>query len=66
VADPVLVDCASGLVTSGGQDRLGLLTVDEFFSVPAGQSATFQFATLGSETSADPALMTARFAPAYA
>lgn len=65
VTADVVIDCAEGTVTSGGQDRTGLLTVDEFFTVDAGAVGTFQFSTLGSETSTSPARMTATLSPAY-
>lgn len=63
--DPVVVDCLEGVVTSGGQDRTGLLSVDEFFTIPPQTSATFQFSTLGAESSADPAYAICTVAPAY-
>jgi len=65
VGDEVLIDGLEGAASSGGQDRTGLLTVDEFFTVPSGQTATFVFATLGSETHTDPPTCTASLAPAY-
>jgi hypothetical protein len=64
VVDEVVIDCREGTATSGGQDRTGLLTADDFFTVDPGATATFQWSTLGSETSADPPSMTVAVAPA--
>lgn len=66
VTSDVVVDCGEGTVTSGGQDRTGLLTVDEFFSIGRGETATFQFATLGGETAASPCRARCDSSPAYA
>jgi hypothetical protein len=63
VADTI-IDCAAGTVVMGGADRTGLLDVDQFFSVPAGATATFQFSTLGAETYASPTRATATLYPA--
>ena len=65
VGDAVTVDCSAGTATSGGQDRTGLLSVDEFFTVPPGAAATFAFSTLGTETAASPASLSATLSPAY-
>lgn len=65
VADPVVLDCLEGTATVAGQDRTGLLTADDFFSVDPGVTATFQWSSLGSETAADPPSMTVAAAPAY-
>lgn len=64
VADTV-VDCSEGAVTSGGQDRTGLLSRDEFFTIGPGETAVFQFSTLGGETFADPCTATCTASPAY-
>lgn len=66
VSSDVVVDCSEGTVTSGGQDRTGLLSVDEFFTIGPGESATFGFATLGGETATDPCQATVLASPAYA
>jgi hypothetical protein len=66
VGDAVVVDCGEGTVTSGGQDRTGLLSHDQFPSIGPGESASFQFSTLGPETYLDPCSMTATVSPAYA
>lgn len=65
VSADVVIDCAEGTATSGGQDRSGLLTVDEFFSIPSLASRAYQFSTLGAETADDPARMTINVSPAY-
>jgi hypothetical protein len=64
VVDPVVLDSREGTATSGGQDRTGLLTADDFFTIDPGATATFQWSSLGSETAADPALMAVSVAPA--
>jgi hypothetical protein len=65
VSGDLVLDNAEGTATAGGQDRTGLLTADDFFTVEPGATSTFQWSSLGSETSADPALMTVAAAPAY-
>lgn len=65
VSGELVLDNAEGTATAGGQDRTGLLTADDFFTVEPGATSTFQWSSLGSETSADPALMTVAVAPAY-
>jgi hypothetical protein len=64
VVDPVVLDSREGTATSGGQDRTGLLTADDFFTIDPGATATFQWSSLGSETAADPASMAVAVAPA--
>lgn len=67
VGSDLVIDCGAGTVTTQGQERAMYLTVREWFSVPAGATATFALATLGSETSASAptAGMTVTTAPAY-
>lgn len=65
VVDNTVIDCSAGSVLMGGVDRTGLLSVDQFFSVPKGSNATFQFSTLGAETASTPTSMSATLAPAY-
>jgi hypothetical protein len=65
VVDDTVVDCGAGTVFMGSEERTGLLSEDQFFSVPKASDATFQFSTLGAETSASPTSMTASVAPAY-
>ena len=65
VVSDVVVDYGDGSVTSGGQDRTGLLSRDQFSSIGPGESVTFQFSTLGGETFEDPCSMTATVSPAY-
>lgn len=65
VGTDVVIDCREGTVTSAGQDRLGLLTVRDWFSVDPGEQATFTFTTLGAETADDPTRLTVALAPAY-
>lgn len=61
----VMLDCLEGTATQDGQDRTGLLTVDEFFTIPPKQSRTYQLSTLGTETFTSPAGMTGTASPAY-
>lgn len=61
------LDCYGGTATEGGQDRTRYLLNREWFQVPPGASATFAFATFGTETSASvPApQMIVAMSPAY-
>lgn len=65
VLSQMVVDCAAGTVTESGQRRERFLTVREWPSVGAGETATFQFSTLGPETTTDAAHLSGTFAPAY-
>lgn len=67
VGSDLVIDCGAGTVTTQGQERAMYLTVREWFSVPAGATATLALATLGGETaaSAPTAGMTVTAAPAY-
>ena len=65
VGSDVVIDSAAGTVTSGGQDRTTFLTLREWFSVGPGETATFQFSTLGTETAADPPRLHLSASPAY-
>ena len=67
VGTDLVLDCAQGTCTTQGQERAPFLTVREWFSVPAGASATFSLATLGGESAATTptAGMTVAIAPAY-
>jgi hypothetical protein len=65
VSTDVVIDCGEGTATSGGQDRTGLLTVDEFFTIGPRSSSTFQFSTLGAEPYTSPASAMFAAAPAY-
>lgn len=65
VSTDLVIDNTEGTAISGGQDRSGGFTVDQFFTIGPGQSSTFQFSTLGAETATDPASMTVTVAPAY-
>lgn len=67
VGSDLVIDCGAGTVTAQGQERAMYLTVREWFSVPAGATATFALATLGGETAATAptAGMTVATAPAY-
>lgn len=59
------LDCAAGTVTEAGERRERYLTVREWPSVLPGETATFQFSTLGPETTDDPAHLYLSAAPAY-
>lgn len=63
--DELIIDSLEGTATSGGQDRTGLLTADDFFTVDPGATATFQWSSLGPETASDPARMFVSAAPAF-
>lgn len=65
VGSDLTIDCAAGTVLEAGQRRERYLTVREWPSVLPGETATFQFSTLGSETTADPAHLSGQMAPAY-
>lgn len=66
VTAELILDGGEGTASSGGQDRTGLLTVREWPSVAPGETATFQFSSLGSETNlTSPARMLLDAAPAY-
>lgn len=67
VGSDIVIDCSAGTATTQGQDRTIFLSQRDWFSVPAQSSATFVFATLGSETpaTAPTVQMSAQFAPAY-
>jgi hypothetical protein len=67
VGSDLVVDCGAGTATTQGQDRTVYLTQRDWFSVPAGATATFQIAALGGETgTTNPGFtFTAQVAPAY-
>ncbi|MGZ4554796.1 MAG: phage distal tail protein [Mycobacteriaceae bacterium] len=67
VGSDVVIDCGAGTATTQGQDRSVYLTQRDWFSVPAGATATFAFAALGGETgTSNPGVtFTAQVAPAY-
>lgn len=65
VGSPIVLDSASGRVTTDGQDRAAYLAVREWFSIPPRSSATFRFSTLGTETAASDASLRLDVAPAY-
>ena len=65
VGTDLTVDCAAGTVTEAGQRRERYLTVRQWPSVGRGETATFQFSTLGPETYSDPAHLSGQMAPAY-
>lgn len=65
VMSTLTVDCAAGTVLEAGERRERYLTVREWPSIGPGETATFQFSTLGSETFADPAHLYGSSAPAY-
>jgi hypothetical protein len=67
VGSDVVIDCGAGTASTQGQDRTVYLTSRDWFSVPAGATATFQIAALGGETgtSAPTVTFTASTAPAY-
>jgi hypothetical protein len=67
VGSDLVIDCGAGTATTQGQDRTVYLTQRDWFSVPAGATATFQIAALGGETgTSNPGFtFTAQVAPAY-
>lgn len=67
VGSPLVIDCGAGTVMTQGQDRSVYLTQRNWFSVPGGSTATFAFASLGSETAAgNPDVQfSGTYAPAY-
>jgi hypothetical protein len=67
VGSDLVVDCGAGTATTQGQDRTVYLTQRDWFSVPAGATATFQIAALGGETgTTNPGVtFSAQVAPAY-
>lgn len=65
VGTALVLDCAAGTVMEAGERRERYLTVREWPSVLPGETGTFQFSTLGSETHLDAARLTGQLAPAY-
>jgi hypothetical protein len=65
VGSELVLDCSAGTVMEAGQRRERYLTVREWPSVGPGETATFQFSTLGAETYLDPAHLSGQMAPAY-
>lgn len=67
VGSDIVIDCGAGVASTQGQDRTVYLTQRDWFSVPAGATATFQIAALGGETgTSNPSFtFTAQAAPAY-
>lgn len=65
VGSTLTVDCGAGTVLEAGQRRERYLKVREWFSVGPGETATFQFSTLGPETVDDPAHLYLSASPAY-
>ncbi len=67
VGSDLVIDCGAGTATTQGQDRTVYLTQRDWFSVPAGATATFQIAALGGETgTSNPGVtFSAQVAPAY-
>jgi hypothetical protein len=50
VGSDLVIDCGAGTAMTQGQDRTAYLTSRDWFSIPAGATATFAFAALGGET----------------
>jgi hypothetical protein len=50
VGSDLVIDCGTGTAMTQGQDRTAYLTSRDWFSIPAGATATFAFAALGGET----------------
>jgi hypothetical protein len=65
VGSELVLDCSAGTVMEAGQRRERYLTVREWPSVGPGETATFQFSTLGPETYLDPAHLSGQMAPAH-
>ena len=66
VTSTLTLDCAAGMVLTDGQRRERYLTVRQWPSLLPGESATFQFSTLGSETPATTsASLSVSFSPAF-
>lgn len=67
VGSDLVLDCAAGTALTQGQERATSLTIREWFSIPAGATATFSLSSLGGETAATAptAGMTVTISPAY-
>lgn len=65
VTSELTLDCKAGTVLEAGQRRERWLTVREWPSIAPGETATFQFSTLGPETNESPCRLIGTFAPAY-